>query len=144
MKAVSIRQPWAWAVMAGKKKVGNCDCPTVYLGLLAIHAAKNLEWVPRWVLPDGTPIPPGDQLPFEALLGTVEVVDCVPLEAIRSDPFASGPCCWILANPQLFPEPIPCTGGLGLWTVPTEILAKIPPAGILETISEESAPHVDR
>lgn len=142
MKALSIRQPWAWAVMAGRKRIENRVWPMNFRGRLAIHAAKELEWVPRWLLPDGgSPIPPGDLLPLGALLGTVEVVDCVPWETVRSDPFAGGPWCWILAKPQPFPEPIPCTGGLRLWTVPAEILAKFPPTGILEAISKESAPH---
>lgn len=146
MKALSIRQPWAWAVMAGKKKVENRDWPTLFRGRLAIHAAKYLEWVPCWRLPDGTPIPPGNELPLGALLGTVEVVDCVPLEAVQSDPFAGGPWCWILVNPQPISQPIACSEdsegseGLGLWTVPAAILSKWPPDDLLEIIYEENVP----
>lgn len=43
MKALSIRQPWAWAILHGGKDIENRDWPTDHRGALLIHAAKLEE-----------------------------------------------------------------------------------------------------
>jgi hypothetical protein len=40
----------------------------------------------------------------------VELVDIVPLEKVRDDPFASGPLCWNVENPRPI-ERIVLSGG---------------------------------
>lgn len=42
MKALSIRNPWAWAITHGGKRVENREwqCPPTYRGPLLIHASK--------------------------------------------------------------------------------------------------------
>jgi hypothetical protein len=39
-----------------------------------------------------------DELPYGAAVAIVELVDIVPLEKVRGDPFASGPLCWTVEN----------------------------------------------
>ena len=41
MKALTIRQPWAWAIAAGHKRVENRTWTTTYRGYLMIHAART-------------------------------------------------------------------------------------------------------
>ena len=41
MKMISIRQPYAWAVIFGGKDIENRTWTTNYRGLLAIHASKG-------------------------------------------------------------------------------------------------------
>lgn len=43
MKALSIRQPWAWLVAMGLKDIENRSWPTDYRGLILIHAARTVE-----------------------------------------------------------------------------------------------------
>lgn len=42
MKALSIRQPWAWAILKAGKDIENRDWPTSLRGRFAIHTAKGM------------------------------------------------------------------------------------------------------
>src|SRR5688572_4676832 len=42
MKALSLRQPWAWAVVHGGKRVENRGWTTDYRGPLLIHASTGM------------------------------------------------------------------------------------------------------
>lgn len=42
MKALSLRQPWAWLVVHGGKRIENRRWPTNYRGEFLIHAAKGM------------------------------------------------------------------------------------------------------
>lgn len=46
MKAISIQQPWAWAIFNGKP-VENRKWSTAYRGPLLIHAGKKFDG-PGW------------------------------------------------------------------------------------------------
>lgn len=145
MRCLSIRNPWAWFVIKGHKRVENRSRPTNHRGLLAIHAglADDGTWEPGVVhangswdgefLPDGTPWPAASALPRGVILGTVEVIDCVlgadaaMAKHFRTDPsqeyFADEDAwCWILANPQALAKPVPWRGQQGLWDVADEVL----------------------
>lgn len=41
MKALSLRQPWAWLVIHGGKRIENRTWPTSFRGRFFIHAAKG-------------------------------------------------------------------------------------------------------
>ena len=43
MKALSVRQPWAWAIIHAGKDVENRTWGTRYHGPLLIHASKNYD-----------------------------------------------------------------------------------------------------
>lgn len=43
MLAVSVRQPWAWAIARGHKAVENRDWDTRFRGALAIHASLRVD-----------------------------------------------------------------------------------------------------
>ena len=50
MKALSIRQPWAWAIIHAGKDVENRPWGTRYRGPLLIHASKTLDQEGRaWI-----------------------------------------------------------------------------------------------
>lgn len=42
MKALSIRQPWAWLIVNGYKDIENRNWDTKYRGPVLIHAARGL------------------------------------------------------------------------------------------------------
>ena len=129
MKALSIQQPWAWAILDGRKRVENRTWLTHHRGPLLIHAGNSRKWYRALrgkTLPDGSPLPPEDYLHFGAILGVVQLRECVELAEpegapLRADPFASGPVCWVLAEPRRFPSPIPFKGQVTLFEVSEHI-----------------------
>ena len=119
MKALTICQPWAWAIVHGAKRIENRTWRTGFRGRLAIHAGMSRRWLlGEVVLPDGTPVPPATSLMFGAIVGTATLVDCVQdiaaPAALRDNAFAEGPWYWVL-DEVVACDPIPCRGALGLW-----------------------------
>jgi hypothetical protein len=124
MPALSVLQPWAWAIMEGIKPVENRTWRTNYRGVLAIQAGlgKRAEATGRALIEqNGFVIP--EELPRGMLLGTVELVECLPQpEALARfggawvDADPSG-WCWVLRNPRRLREPRPCRGKLSLFDV---------------------------
>jgi hypothetical protein len=118
MKALSVRQPWAWLIVAGYKDVENRSWRTDYRGRLLIHASQTAD---KWAMGAyqeqaeeyGYDLP--DEYPTGAIVGSVELVDCV--EQYDSEWF-EGPIGWILDKPEAFASPIPAKGKLGLWEAP--------------------------
>lgn len=115
MLTISIKQPWAWAIMAGVKCVENRSWYTKHRGRIAIHASGRWDKSPRVreiFAAAGVEIPA--ELPTGVILGTVEITSLCSVEDCDGGPWAVGPWCWMLANPELFPRPIPHKGRLGL------------------------------
>lgn len=81
MKALTVRQPHAWSIMRGAKSIENRSRPTAHRGRIAIHAALSRVDL-GGELPDGT-TPDVARLVFGAVLGTVDLVDCIPLAEAR-------------------------------------------------------------
>lgn len=122
-------QPWAWAIVAGIKTVENRSRPTRHRGPLVIHASKSRRYLDGDYADLLPGLPPVEQLDFGALIGVVEVVDCVPLAEVEGDPFAVGPWCWILSRAQRI-WPVPCKGQVSFFGVPDTLSA----AGRLRTM----------
>lgn len=123
MKALTVCQPYAWALIHGPKRIENRKRCTWHRGRLAIHAGQSSSW---WtlVLADGTPVPPKDQLVWGSIIGHVELVDCLRVTDPRlaPSPFAQGPWCWITRDPVPM-IPIPCRGYPWLFDVPDDAVA---------------------
>ncbi len=120
IRALSIHGPWAWAIIHGPKRVENRTWSTDYRGLLAIHASQSKQSdAPATELLKRLGVELPDQWPRGVILGSVDLIDVVPIdeapEAIRSAPFATGPYCWILANPKPLAEPLEQLGRQMLW-----------------------------
>ena len=121
MKCLSVQQPWAWAIIHGPKRIENRSWPTSYRGPLVIHAGKS-----KVRLGDFGPGEPAEaELVFGAILGTVELVDCVKLSAVRGQPFADGPYCWIVTKPMALQQPVPYRGQQGLFDVPDDVMQAV-------------------
>jgi len=122
-KAITVCQPWAWAIF-GPKRFENRRWKTDYRGPLLIHAGKSTEWMePGLAALKRLGITPPAELPMGAIVGRVELVDCLPVREFPRDPFASGPICWCLARPRRLLTPIPYKGAQGLFGVPDRVLA---------------------
>ena len=111
-RILTIRQPWASAIIYASKDVENRSWTTTYRGRLYIHAGMRLD--PDDVLPAAVPVVHG------AIIGYVELTDIVTDSLSRwAEP---GQYHWLLANPVPLPSPVPAKGRLGLW-LPGEKLA---------------------
>ena len=62
-------------------------------------------------------LPDPSELIYGAIIGVVNVIDCVPYTQVKDQPFAVPlGWCWLLADPRAI-EPIPMAGKLGLFSV---------------------------
>ena len=130
MRALSIHQPWAWAILQAGKTIENRTWSTKHRGPILVHASKSRASYDRekqldWKALYGVDLPPWEELETGAVVGVVDVVDCVSptsSRAIRLNPWTEGPVCWVLANPRPFPEPIPFRGAQLLFEVPDGLI----------------------
>lgn len=130
MKCLTVRQPWAWAILQAGKGIENRTWPTRHRGPLLIHAGtsrgeKDLRQLRDWARTYGVKEPAPDALVFGAILGVVDLVACLPRHQVPADHpgsnWAEGPWCWLLANPRPLDRPVPWKGLLGLFEVPEAI-----------------------
>ena len=120
MKALGIRQPYAWLIVQGIKDVENRSRQTHLRGPLVIHASKSVyvedfEEVAEYRVDPET-------IPFGALVGVVDVVDSTTTP--RSPWHYEGEHGWYLANPRRFAKPIPYKGAVGIMRVPLVVLGE--------------------
>ena len=124
MYALTICQPWAWAVMAGIKRFENRGWETIHRGTLAIHAGKSQKYLGG--IEDLKSLGYGvemDDLQFGGILGTVELIGCHDRKNMQTeDPMAEGPFCLEVVRPRRLLQPIPYRGRQGLFEVPDELL----------------------
>ncbi len=116
MYAVTIRQPQAAAVLARPGPFEHRGWETNYRGPLLIHAA-------RWAAGD-PPVGRSDGPAYGALLGVVELVDCVATGRAGGDPDEVG-YVWVLGNPRTFGGPVPYGGRMGLFLVADAVVAGV-------------------
>jgi hypothetical protein len=119
MKVLTVKQPWAWAIIHGGKDIENRGWRTLYKGPLAIHAGARMHTFTE--MPPRTAAVP-DDLVFSAIVGVVDLVDVV--EASRSKWFG-GQFGWVLRNARPLARPIPCAGRLGLWSLSRAQLRRV-------------------
>lgn len=129
MKALSIRQPWADAIVYHGKDVENRTWATGYRGPVLIHAAK--AWGPGeradlWSLVSEGMVPDVQAPNLGGIIGRAEIVDCV---AQMDSPWFFGPFGFVLRNAEPLPFQ-PCRGALGFFT-PTFDAAPHDPVGEL-------------
>ena len=115
MKAISIRQPWAWLIVNGYKDVENRTWYTSHRGPLLICASKALDpcfdEIRRDVLAQGVEFPDAQHIERGGVVGQVTVADCV---TESSSEWFNGPYGFVLEDAQPLPFQ-PCKGRLGLF-----------------------------
>lgn len=132
MKALSMKQPWAWLVCAGHKDIENrtwhihmppllnypADPRRIY-----VHAGKKVDdsaWnffhhlvdASVWRLVASQEF--YQSLARGAIIGEVDIVGCTG--TMKTSPWhQQGMYGLLLANPVLYDQPIPCKGKLGFF-----------------------------
>ena len=112
--AVSVRQPQAAALMVPPGPYRRPGWRTDYRGPLLIHAARRMAGDP--------PADRSDGAAYGALLGIVELVDCMAETGAEGGADEAG-YVWVLADPRPFAHPIPFVGRMGLFDVAHAVLA---------------------
>lgn len=109
--ALSIMQPWAWAIVEADKDVENRTWATNYRGPICIHAGKKYDsdGADSMMFHDYLTIPP--DLPKGGIVGVAEIVDCVTRHRSR---WFIGPYGFVLRNARPVPF-VPCRGRLGFF-----------------------------
>ena len=124
MKALSIKQPWAWLVTHGLRDIESRDWPTKFRGRIYVHASGWWDTVAGHrqallLLAERFGESEAKQKFLEmrqyarvaCIVGEADIVDCI-----------DNSCCpgkydFLLANQVPYEEPVPYPGGLGLFEV---------------------------
>lgn len=137
MKCLSLWQPWATLMAINAKHFETRSWSTSFRGQLAIHAAKKwnkelselcgTEHFAHALSPPGRPT---YDLPFGAIVGIVDVVDCVMITKDNTPDYPErafgdytpGRFMWETQLVCRFIKPIPFNGAQGLFEVPDALL----------------------
>ena len=120
IRCLSIRQPWAWLIVAGHKTVENRSWRTSYRGPVLIQAGKQVDQVDlHWLRESGVTL--ACDLPTGGIVGMTELVDVV--EASSSLWFY-GPFGYVLRDARLLPF-VPERGQLGFFRPSPAALAAV-------------------
>lgn len=117
MKALSIRQPWAWLIIHGSgKDIENRSRRTHFRGRICVHASLGMnrdEYAIGEVMAEenGITLPAFEDLQRGGIIGSVEIVDCVEN---HESPWFFGPFGYVVANPEPLPFQ-PCRGHLNFF-----------------------------
>lgn len=143
MKALSLRQPWAWLVSTGLKPVENRVWHTNVRGNFLIHAAKGMtkdeyddaidfvrETVAHFKLP-AIEVPAFDVLERGGIVGRARIVDVLP-PCKTENPSFYAPCAhaWHMQGQYGFrladAHPLPFTpcSGLQRWFTPPLVVLR--------------------
>lgn len=121
--ALSVRQPWAWAIVHAGKHLENRSWggwgadKKRKRGPICIHASSGMtrdeyEHARDFMGRYGVNCPPPADLVRGAIIGTASIVDWVT----KSHSFwFMGPGALVLEAMTPLPEPIPCSGALGFF-----------------------------
>lgn len=126
LPSLSIRQPWAWAIVHAGKDIENRSWSTNFRGRCLIHAAKGMTRLEyeeclgfahglscTRPFPSGLTLPSFGSMPRGGIVGVVDIVDCV---TESPSPWFSGRFGFVLRNARPLPFH-PCKGRLGVCPV---------------------------
>ena len=129
MKAISIKQPWAWLIANGIKDIENRNWKRNYRGRLLIHASKSwdqegYEYVKFHTMDSESRLASEkNEYDFGAIIGVVTMVDCVDHHPSK---WFSGPWGFVFEAPEFWEDPEPYRGQLGIFDVPDSIFGVMP------------------
>lgn len=147
MYALTIQQPWIWAIEHAGKRIENRTCypPRFILegDAFALHAGKTFNEdgftglrEENIMVPDSEPLPLGCvcgiakvKPPILKALyddghNVIQVIECGSQNRIQLGSQAKwfvGPYGWPLTELEWLMDPIPCRGNQGFWRLPDDV-----------------------
>lgn len=110
MKALTVRQPWAWLIVSGHKDIENRKWFTRHRGAILIHAGKRIDSAGMdYVARLSIRLP--SSFALGGIIGSVDLVDCVTQ---ADSPWFTGPYGFVLKHARELPFE-PHLGRLGFW-----------------------------
>lgn len=149
MRALTVIQPWAYAIARCGKSIENRNWGTSYRGPLLIHAGASRTWFTASAVSDIALICPefprdlavatamvqksgGEVGGYSAVVAVAELADVVhPADAWKKlsaqqrmwhDPKSHA---WVLRNVRALARHVRCGGHQGLWTPHEELVAQV-------------------
>ncbi len=126
VKAISLTQPWATAIMRGLKTYETRSWETRYQGAIAIHAAKSMSSADRYFAEEQLGADIAKNLPLGCILGICRLHFVIPitndfarqltLSEDKWGDYSPGRFAWNLDHIRPFPKTYAIRGHLGLWT----------------------------
>lgn len=116
VKVLTVRQPWAWAIIHAGKNVENRVWSTDFRGRLLIHAARRPDRRGAGALESAGIIVPAEELAGGVIVGSVYVADCI--RDSRSPWARAGVWNWLLENPEPATAVVTFRGREKLFTPP--------------------------
>lgn len=127
MKALSIKNPWAWLIAKGVKDIENRSRRTHYRGKILIHVSQrwdagfadmsNMFSYEQWNslnTKHQNRLINQSKMPTGVIIGEVNIVDCI--QDSKSIWALENHFHWVLENPVFYNSCIPnVKGSLGLW-----------------------------
>ncbi len=126
MKALTIKQPYASAIMLGHKQYETRTWHPGKTNEFALHAGLGEGVTAQTWLETLMPVsdwPKLSELPHGAVLGIVTITDVYPVDEIKEDidefefhigDWSNG-YAWEIEVVEIFDTPIPAKGQLGFW-----------------------------
>jgi len=121
VKVLSVRQPFAWAIIHAGKDIENRTWHSGVRGPVLIHAGRHWHQVTPAELSRRMSILVPADLPLGGIVGMVEIVDCVER---HPSPWFQGPVGFVLRNPCPLPF-TPCAGHLGFYDADESIVQSL-------------------
>ncbi len=126
LRALSVRQPYAWAICANLKTIENRTWTTRHRGLVAIHASASPQYVNDLI----RELEPGeldrDYFQYGAIIGFAEIEEVSSYgPSHEQDPFASGPYCWKMTAGRFLKHPVSLKGKLNLFKLPSDLQSEL-------------------
>lgn len=123
MKALSIRQPWAWLIIHGGKDIENRSWHTKHRGRFLVHAAQGMTKHEYRTARDyargcGVEIPALRDLECGGIIGSVVLADS---RDTSQSPWYMGEKAFLLVDPKPLPF-VPLKGRLNFFEVPDELV----------------------
>ena len=122
LRCLSVRQPWAYLIVSGRKKIENRSKRIVYRGPVLIHASGTRAPRHAWDwAEEHYNVRLKDDLPLGGIVGMATITDCVE---DSKDLSFEGPFGWVLSKQKKLPF-VACKGWLNLYPPKPEVLRKL-------------------
>lgn len=140
MKALSIRQPYAWAIVMGFKDVENRSWATHHRGPVLIHAglreqSADVDAVLRRVADQTGTALTLIRNSYHTLGARGAIVGAATLTGdynSHPSPWFAGPRAFVLETPARAISPVACRGQLGFFRVAADVLQRLEIPGYVE------------
>ncbi|VVE90768.1 ASCH domain-containing protein [Pandoraea bronchicola] len=133
MKALSVRQPWAWLIVNGFKDIENRTWRTGFRGRVLVHASKGMtraeyedveDFLRYAVAGPRITLPVFDELDRGGIVGAATIIDCIPPERASSAWHMEDQFGFEISDARTIPF-VPCKGALGFFDVPPDVAAQL-------------------